>query len=81
MRVRIDGTGRVVIPKALREAFGLRPDSQLELTADQGGIRLDPVDPAPRAIDDRTHPPRLTKVEDASLTDADVRTVRDALQR
>ncbi|TVR56223.1 MAG: AbrB/MazE/SpoVT family DNA-binding domain-containing protein [Spirochaetaceae bacterium] len=41
-KVKIDSTGRVVIPKALRDRYGLVSGSELELFADPDGITLIP---------------------------------------
>ncbi len=40
MRVAIDGVGRVVIPKTLREELGVHGPTDLELTATDGRIEL-----------------------------------------
>jgi bifunctional DNA-binding transcriptional regulator/antitoxin component of YhaV-PrlF toxin-antitoxin module len=40
----------VVIPAALRERAGLTPGSELEITADELGVRLERVAPAPRLV-------------------------------
>jgi AbrB family looped-hinge helix DNA binding protein len=50
MRSTIDKAGRVVIPAALRERAGLTPGSELEITADELGVRLARVAPAPRLV-------------------------------
>lgn len=41
-RTVIDRFGRVVIPKDLREATGLRPGTPVELSEEGGGLRLVP---------------------------------------
>lgn len=50
MRSTIDKAGRVVIPAALRARAGLTPGSELEITADELGVRLERVAPAPRLV-------------------------------
>lgn len=40
MRVTIDGVGRLVIPKPLRDELGLRGAAELELTAADGRLEL-----------------------------------------
>lgn len=50
MRTTIDKAGRVVIPAALRERAGLTPGSELEVTEDDRGIRLERVAAGPRLV-------------------------------
>jgi AbrB family looped-hinge helix DNA binding protein len=50
MRTTIDKAGRVVIPAALRERTGLVPGSELEVTEDDRGIRLERVAAGPRLV-------------------------------
>jgi AbrB family looped-hinge helix DNA binding protein len=50
MRTTIDKAGRLVIPLALRERAGLRPGAELEITADETGLRLERVAPGPRLL-------------------------------
>jgi len=50
MRTTIDKAGRVVIPAAIRERAGLTPGSQLEITEDQLGIRLERIAAGPRLV-------------------------------
>ncbi len=81
MLVTIDAVGRVVIPKALRVALGITPDTQLELIPDGAGLRIEPVRRDPRPVHVSDGLPILGKVEGAVLTDDDVRRLRDDLQR
>jgi AbrB family looped-hinge helix DNA binding protein len=48
MRTTIDKAGRVVIPAVLRERAGLIPGSELEVSQDDTGIRLERVAAGPR---------------------------------
>lgn len=78
MRVSVDRVGRIVIPKPLRDALGIGPDTQLEVSSDGGGIRLEPVHTTDRVV--TLGPdglPVLLKVEGVRITEADVRKVRD----
>jgi len=50
MRTTIDKAGRVVVPAAIRERAGLLPGSELEVTEDERGIRLERVAPGPRFV-------------------------------
>lgn len=81
MRVAIDSVGRIVIPKALRVALGITPDTPLELMPDGSGLRIEPVRRTERTVETSDGLPILEKVEGATLTDADVRRLRDDLQR
>ncbi len=47
MNVKIDKAGRIVVPKAMRERLGLRPDSELEIVEQPGGVLLRIVDEGP----------------------------------
>lgn len=50
MRTTIDKAGRVVVPAAIRDRAGLTPGTELEITADETGVRLEPVAPRPRLV-------------------------------
>jgi AbrB family looped-hinge helix DNA binding protein len=43
MRTTIDGAGRVVIPKPLRQAVGLEAGSEIEIRAADGRIEMEPA--------------------------------------
>ena len=81
MYVTIDRVGRVVIPKALRVALGITPDTQLELIPDGSGLRIEPVRRRERSIATQDGLPILGNVEGAVLTDDDIRRLRDDLQQ
>jgi len=50
MRSTIDKAGRVVIPAAIRERAGLTAGAELEVTADDFGVRLERIAPGPRIL-------------------------------
>jgi AbrB family looped-hinge helix DNA binding protein len=79
--VSIDRVGRVVIPKALRVALGITPDTQLELIPDGSGLRIEPVRRDRRPVQSSDGLPILGRVAGVTLTDDDVRRLRDDLQR
>lgn len=51
MSITIDRTGRIVVPKALRERFGLHPGTELEIEAVADGLHLRARDSAPAFIE------------------------------
>ncbi|RBY74550.1 antitoxin [Geodermatophilus sp. TF02-6] len=66
MRATIDGAGRLVVPKALRDALGLRAgdevsvqvvDGRLEIEPTPVPMRLETADGSPRAAADVDLPP------------------------
>jgi AbrB family looped-hinge helix DNA binding protein len=50
MRTTIDKAGRVVIPAAMRERAGLVSGTELEVSLDETGIRLERIAAGPRLI-------------------------------
>ena len=77
MRATIDGAGRLVIPKALRESLGLVP-GEVEVIPDGAGLHIEPL-----ATDDLEEEDGLLVIPAADVTIGDdlVRTLRDADQR
>ena len=47
MEIRIDKSGRIVVPKPLRERLGLKPNTRLEAIEQPGGMLLRPVEQRP----------------------------------
>lgn len=43
MRTTIDGAGRIVIPKAVRDDAGLEPGTELEIEFRDGRIEIEPA--------------------------------------
>ncbi len=50
MRISIDKAGRIVVPKPVRDRFGLRPDSKLELVENDEGFQLKPLEETARLV-------------------------------
>ena len=50
MRTTIDKAGRVVIPASIRERAGFTAGSELRITEDDTGIRLERVASGPRLV-------------------------------
>ncbi|HVL68539.1 MAG TPA: AbrB/MazE/SpoVT family DNA-binding domain-containing protein [Vicinamibacterales bacterium] len=50
MRTTIDKAGRVVIPAAVRDRAGFVPGTELEITLDETGVRIERVAPPPRLV-------------------------------
>ena len=53
MEVTIDGAGRIVVPKAVRERLGLHKDSRLELEETAEGMVLKPVEQESALVRDK----------------------------
>jgi AbrB family looped-hinge helix DNA binding protein len=43
MKTTIDGAGRVVIPKRLRDEIGLAPGTEIDISVDGAALRLETV--------------------------------------
>jgi AbrB family looped-hinge helix DNA binding protein len=50
MRTTIDKAGRVVIPAAIRDRAGLTPGTELEISIDDTGVRIERVAPGPKLV-------------------------------
>jgi AbrB family looped-hinge helix DNA binding protein len=76
MRTTIDKSGRVVIPRQLRDAIGLVP-GEVELVVDGGGIRIEPASGSGFVERDG----RLVIDAEIELDDDDVRAMRLGTQK
>jgi AbrB family looped-hinge helix DNA binding protein len=77
MKATIDGAGRLVIPKQLRDRLGLVP-GEVEVEADGADLRVRP--PAEEHLDEQDGW-LLVPASGTPLTDQDVQALRDADQR
>ena len=50
MKLRIDKSGRIVVPKPLRKRLGLDPNQELELLEQPNGVLLRPVRQEPSLV-------------------------------
>ncbi len=78
MRTTIDRAGRIVIPKALREAAGLQAGAEVDLSFRDGYIEIEPVARSMRVVERQGGALIEAEGEMPALTAADV---RDALER
>ena len=78
MRATIDGAGRLVVPKALRDQLGLSAGQELELSVRDGRLEIEP--PAtPMRLEERAgHTVAVAEEEMPTLT---VGQVRETLER
>ena len=53
MKVAIDRTGRIVVPKKVREQYNLIAGSELDLTTDADGIHLKKLGSEPTLVERR----------------------------
>lgn len=70
MEATIDSGGRILLPKALRDALGLTPGSKVDISAYGGGVRVMPGGRTARL--ERSDDGRLVAVSDTVVTDDDV---------
>src|ERR1051325_11490504 len=77
MRTTIDGAGRIVVPKALRNVLGLEENQELEIRAVDGRLE---VEPAPTPIRLVRRGKGLSAVSERELPELTAETVRAALE-
>lgn len=81
MRTTIDGAGRVVIPKDLRDRLGLAGGRVLEITERDGRIEIEPA-ATPMSLERRGGGPVAVPAEELPpLTDEIVRATIERIRR
>lgn len=78
MKTTIDGAGRVVVPKALRQALGLTPGQVLEIRAGDGRLE---IEIAPTQVVLRRRGKGVVAVPQTKLPALTADTVRETLDR
>ena len=78
MRVALDAAGRLVVPKPLRQALGLKPGQALEIRAGDGRLE---IEIAPTRMRLKKRGKGLVAVPDAGLPALTAEQVRDTLER
>ncbi len=81
MRTTIDGAGRVVIPKALRDEAGLAAGVEVDVQVRDGRIELEPAIVAMRIVKRGRRTALEAEGQMPMLTSADVRTVLEHVRR
>ena len=79
MRTTIDGAGRLVVPKPLRDELGFAPGVELELSANDG--RLEVTVPSRVRVEAGPHGPRFVADGAETLSAADVRALMERGRR
>ena len=78
MKVTIDVAGRIVVPKSLRQALGLKPGQPLEIWAGDGRLEIE-IAPTPMRL--KKLGKGVVAVPDTELPALTAEQVRDTLER
>ena len=77
----MDRAGRIVLPKPVRDQLHLDTGAEFDLVVDGWSLRLEPAGTRIRQVVEVDGWPVLEPVDGGTVTDADVRRLRDAEQR
>ncbi|MBW1879676.1 MAG: AbrB/MazE/SpoVT family DNA-binding domain-containing protein [Deltaproteobacteria bacterium] len=80
MTITIDSAGRLVVPKSIRDAAGLRPGMPLEVRFRDGRIEIEPVPVAVDLVDEDGVVVAVAREPVPPLTTATTRAVRDSIR-
>ena len=78
MKATIDAAGRIVVPKSLRQALGLKPGQPLEIRAGDGRLEIE-IASTPMQLKKRGK--GMVAVPDAALPPLTAELVRETLER
>jgi AbrB family looped-hinge helix DNA binding protein len=78
MRTTIDGAGRIVVPKSLRDALGLMPGQDLDVEVRDGRLEIE-VPPTPMRLERRGDV--MVAVPDEPLPELTAEEVRATLEQ
>jgi AbrB family looped-hinge helix DNA binding protein len=78
MKSNIDAAGRIVVPKALRQALGLKPGQPLEIRAGDGRLEIE-IAATPMRLQKRGK--GIVAVPDTEIAPLTAEQVRDTLER
>jgi AbrB family looped-hinge helix DNA binding protein len=78
MKATIDAAGRIVVPKPLRQALGLKPGQPLEIRAGDGRLEIE-IAPTPMKLQKRGK--GVVAVPETELPPLTADQVRDTLER
>lgn len=78
MKATLDSAGRLVVPKALRQALGLKPGQPLEIRAGDGRLEIE-IAPTPMRL--RKRGKGVVAVPDEVLPVLTAEQVRETLER
>lgn len=78
MKIAIDAAGRIIIPKPMREALGLKPGQALEIRAGEGRLE---IEVAPTAMRLKISGAGVAAVPERRLPALTAEQVRDTLER
>jgi AbrB family looped-hinge helix DNA binding protein len=78
VQTKIDALGRIVVPKAMRDALGLEPGSVLDISLYGAGIQLQPGGRTARLVE---RDGRLVAEGSTAVTQDDVLALLDAGRR
>lgn len=82
MRTSIDGAGRIIVPKAMRDSMGLTAGREVDVIFTDGRIEIE-LAPVDVDVETTAGPPRLVArdTHQPSLSDEDIRDVLDSTRR
>ena len=78
MKVTLDAAGRIVVPKPLRQALGLKPGQPLDIRVGDGRLEIE-IAPTPMQLKKRGK--GVVAVPNADLPALTADQVRDTLER